>query len=217
MLIACWSVKGGVGTSVVAAALSVVLARRHPAGSLVADLGGDLPAVLGEPEADGPGLHQWLAGWPEVPDEALVRLERPVVDGLTLLPRGPVDRWDAPAGVALAEHLLADPRPCVVDAGVLSPGGVAAPLVEVASRSLLVTRPCYLALRRCADAPVTPTGVVVVHERDRALDAVDVEQIVGVPVVGVVGTDPGVARAVDAGLLATRLPRRLARALEGVA
>jgi len=49
VLIACWSTKGGAGTTVVTAALGLVLARRHPAGALLVDLAGDLPAALGLP------------------------------------------------------------------------------------------------------------------------------------------------------------------------
>jgi len=62
MLVACWSVKGGVGTTVVAASLALLLARRVGPGVVLADLAGDGPAVLGLPEPDSPGLAGWLAG-----------------------------------------------------------------------------------------------------------------------------------------------------------
>ena len=67
MLLACWSVKGGSGTTVVAAALALLLAQRSPAGALLADLagqeglGGDGAAVLGLDEPSSPGLAGWLA------------------------------------------------------------------------------------------------------------------------------------------------------------
>ncbi len=76
------------------------------------------------------------------------------------------------------------------------------------THSLLVTRACYLALRRAADPPLRPSGVVLVTEPGRALDRTDVEQVVGAPVRAEVAFDPAVARAVDAGLLASRLPPR---------
>ena len=57
MVISCWSVKGGSGTTVVAAALSMAWARRR-AGALLVDLGGDLPAALGI-TGDGPGVVDW--------------------------------------------------------------------------------------------------------------------------------------------------------------
>ncbi|MBA2624197.1 MAG: hypothetical protein H0U89_01090, partial [Acidimicrobiia bacterium] len=75
MLIACWSVKGGSGTTVVAAALAVVLGREAPGGSLLADLAGDVPAVLGMVDPPGPGLDDWLRAGDGVPADALGRLE----------------------------------------------------------------------------------------------------------------------------------------------
>jgi hypothetical protein len=66
-------------------------------------------------------------------------------------------------------------------------------------------------------APLRPSGVVLVAETGRCLDVTDVEQVVGVPVVARVDVEPSVARAVDAGLLASRVPRGLARALRSVA
>ena len=50
MLICCWSVKGGSGTSVVAASLAAILASRDATGSLFVDLDGDGPALFGEAE-----------------------------------------------------------------------------------------------------------------------------------------------------------------------
>ena len=76
MLISCWSAKGGVGTTVVAAALAVRMARREPPGVLLVDLAGDLPTVLGCPEASGPALVDWLDGRGDVPTDAIGRLER---------------------------------------------------------------------------------------------------------------------------------------------
>lgn len=87
----------------------------------------------------------------------------------------------------------------------------------MADRSLLVTRACYLALRRAVSAPIRPTGVVLVAEPGRALRATDVEAAVGAPVVATVAVDPAVARAVDAGLLTARLPRLMERDLRRIA
>jgi hypothetical protein len=71
-------------------------------------------------------------------------------------------------------------------------------------------RPCYLALRRAAKLPRRPHGVVVVREPGRALTSRDIQSVVGAPVVAEVSVTDEVARSVDAGLLATRLPRLLA-------
>ena len=61
MLISCWSAKGGAGTTVVSVSLALVLARRTPAGALLVDLGGDVPAALGLADPGDPGLSGWLA------------------------------------------------------------------------------------------------------------------------------------------------------------
>lgn len=211
MLIACWSSKGGSGTTVVAASLALLLARRSEVGALLVDLAGDAPAVLGLPESSGPGVSAWLAAGPDVPLDALRRLEEPVAPGLALLPRGRdplrVDRADV-----LASLLTADARCVVADCGT-APDGVARTIASGATRSVLVTRPCFLSLRRSLVAPIRPSEVVLLTEPGRSLSRHDVEQCVGAPVVAEVAVDPGVARAVDAGLLAARLPRGLARDL----
>lgn len=211
MLVACWSAKGGAGTTVVAVSLSLLLARRDAPGALLVDLDGDAPAALGTAEPDGPGLAGWLAAGPEVPADALARLESTPATGLGLLPRGtgPLEPSRAEVLVAL---LRQEPRTVVADCGA-DPVGPAACVAAAADRSVLVTRPCFLALRKALAAPLRPTEVVLLEEPGRALRAGDVEDVLGVPVVAEVAVDPAVARAVDAGLLASRLPRGLAREL----
>lgn len=76
--------------------------------------------------------------------------------------------------------------------------------------TLLVTRPCYLALRRAVRASVRAAGVVVVEEPGRALGVAEVAEVTGLPVVATIPVTAAVARAVDAGVLGLRLPRRLA-------
>ena len=215
MVIACWSVKGGSGTTVVAASLALLLARNSPNGAVLADLAGDLPSVLGMSEPEGPGLADWLASEADV--AALHRLEVPVADGLRLLPRG---QHGLPVGARVGDlaAALADcGRPVVADAGLLGDPPGCIELVAGASVSLLVMRPCYLALRRAVRAPVRPSGVVLVQEAGRAIGRRDIEEVLGVPVRAVVDLDPAVARAVDAGLLACRLPRGLERSLRRAA
>ncbi len=90
-------------------------------------------------------------------------------------------------------------------------------LAAGAEVSLLVLRPCYLALRRALAAPVRPSGVVLVTESGRALGRRDVEEVLGVPVRAQVPVEESVARAVDAGMLARRVPRSLERALRPLA
>src|SRR5437764_7426251 len=87
MLVACWSVKGGSGTTVVSAALALsVAATGHDA--LLVDMGGDLPAALGIPEPEGPSLADWLAAGDGVGSDARARLEVDAGSNLALLPLG---------------------------------------------------------------------------------------------------------------------------------
>jgi cellulose biosynthesis protein BcsQ len=217
VLIACWSPKGGSGTTVVAASLAAALARSQPGGAVLADLCGDGPAVLGLGDAPTLGVGDWLAAGDDVPVDGLTRLEVEIVHGLRLLPRGrPLDDAAAPRHEALSASLAADTRPVVADCGLASAGAARA-LASSAPTSLAVLRPCYLALRRAADAPLRATAIVLVEEAGRALGASDVEAVLGVPVRARVAYSPEVARAVDAGLLVQRLPRRLARSLRGAA
>jgi MinD-like ATPase involved in chromosome partitioning or flagellar assembly len=215
MLVACWSSKGGSGTTVVAASLALLFARRADDGALLVDLAGDVPAALGLAEPTGPGLAGWLGAGAEVPADALGRLEQIAAPRLGLLPRGSGDLRADRADV-LTALLAADPRPVVADCGA-DPTGAALALAAGATRSVLVTRACFLSLRRALAAPLRPSEVVLLIEPGRSLTRLDVEDCIGAPVVAEVAVDPGVARAVDAGLLATRLPRSLARELSRAA
>jgi hypothetical protein len=224
MLISCWSVKGGAGTTVVATALALVLGSTGRESVLV-DLAGDAPAALGLGEAPDDGLAEWLDAGGDVPPDGLARLESPVRPGVTLLARGRGSFARRDRFEGLTRRLRTAPRPLVVDCGRIADSSDAdsganelqLELARVATHSLLVTRACYLSLRRVMGAPLRPSGVVLVAETGRCLDVTDVEQVVGVPVVARVDVEPSVARAVDAGLLASRVPRGLARALRSVA
>lgn len=218
MLVACWSVKGGSGTTVVAASLSLVLARRGSEVTLV-DLAGDAPGVLGIAEPGGPGLTEWAEAGSDVPAAALAALASPVRESLALIHRGRAS-LEAADGERTAVA-LASVGSVVVDCGTLSPERQSLdPLVTVAgsaTHSLLVMRPCFLSLRAALAAPLRPSGVMLVHDQPRALGRADVEDVLGVPVRAEIKWDPAVARAVDAGLLATSLPSPLSKALQAAA
>ena len=218
MVIACWSVKGGSGTTVVAAALALRLARSTP-GVLLADLAGDVPAVLGTPEPPGPGLLDWLAAGADVAADALDRLAVDAAPGLRVIAAGGAgvdrDHTSAADGERLVAALGAHRRTTVVDCGSRADGLTLA-VAAASTRSLLVVRPCFLALRRAVAAPIRPSAAVLVAEPQRTLGAADVEDVLGVPV-RCVPWDASVARAVDAGRLASRLPRLLDRALRNAA
>ncbi len=219
VLLALWSPKGGSGTSVFTAACAIVLARHGgSAGAVrVADLDGDQPAIFGLAADPELGLFDWLRAGPEAPLEALDRLLVEVAPGIGLLPRGGGARALAPvaaaeAGAALAVGLDDGPVPTLVDCGTASEPATRA-VVEVADESVVVLRGCYLALRRTVHAPALActAGAVLVEEQGRSLSARDVSDVLGVPVVARVPVKPAVARAIDAGVLAARLPDLLAR------
>lgn len=205
----CWAAKGGSGTTVVVAALAL----SSPVAPVIVDLAGDLPAALGLPEPAGPGVYDWLAS--DTPADLLGDLMVPVDDQTSLLPAGrPIahiglERWDT-----FIDALGQLGAPVIIDAGTGIPPTVLHDLVD---RTFLVTRACYLALRRAIAAPFRSHGAVLVDEPGRALRPDDVESALGIPIIARIPIDPAIARAVDAGLLATRLPRHLRVDLGGVA
>ena len=219
MLVTCWSTKGGSGTTVIAALVSLHAAQDRDRPVLLIDLCGDLPAVFGCAESSS-GLGEWLRS--DLAPCSLERVLKELTPNLSLLPRGngPLSTRRADE---LVEWLTADAT-VVVDAGVLRTSAEPSDrgsgddelrwrLAAEADRSVLVTRACYLALRRTVSLPVRPSGVVLVAEAGRALTRSDCERAIGAPVVATVAVDPDIARAVDAGMLRTRVPKGVIKAL----
>ena len=197
MLIACWSTKGGVGTSVVAAALALLLGRTPTAAAVLADLAGDAPAVLGLPEPASPGLAGWLSAGDRVPADALgphrdrgrprpgaaARGDGPLSPGrggvlAALLDAPPARRWPTAAGRRPRRGRRGRPAPLV---RCSSPGRATSPC-DACSR------------RRCG-----PRGRARHRARPGAVQARDVEAAADAPVVAEIPLDPQVARLVDAG------------------
>lgn len=220
MFILCWSTKGGSGTTVVASVIGVLLGRSEP--TTIIDIGGDVPAALGISEPRGPGVNEWLQA-PAADGHALVRLGTPVVHELTVVHRGgsqPGGHLEpdsaAPGGwdrIADACVVASQRGHVVVDAGRCEPP----PDVHGrADHSLLVIRACYLALRRASIVSSLATAALLVDEPGRALGTADVERALALPVIGELPWDPGVARSVDSGILASRLPSALVRPLRRI-
>lgn len=214
-LLTLWSPKGGSGTSVLAAACSLVLAPHG--GARLVDLAGDQPAILGLGAEPTTGVADWLAVGPEAPSDALDRLAIDVGPGLALLPRGETPSVLAPAaaaeaGAALAVALRDGTGTAVVDAGTAESPAARA-LLEVSDVSIVVIRECYLALRRAARLPLVGrcAGLLVVQEPGRALSPREVSDVLGRATLARVPLRDGIARAVDAGSLPARLPEPLAR------
>ena len=210
MLIVCWSVKGGSGTTVVATSLALLHATRGIHTTLV-DLAGDAPACLGMADPISPGIGHWFEGFTADDTGVLDHLPVRSTADLRVLPvglanyQGSVAHWES-----LAAWCARQPGTVVVDAGVGEPRDA---LLEVAHESLLVVRGCYLALRRTARLVRRPDGVILLNEPGRALRRPEVESVSGAPVVAQLEWDPVVARSVDAGLLAGRVPRSLREGL----
>ncbi len=214
MLVCFWSPKGGSGTSVMAAAAALVLARDTDAR--IVDLAGDQPAVLGLAHDPVPGLLDWMRAGPGAPTDAIEHLAVDVVPRLTLLPAGYAHGTPASpeSGAALAVALDADPRPGVCDLGRLDDPALQA-FAEVAGPGIVVVRGCYLSLRRAVRHPaiVDAVGAILIEEHGRSLGAPDVEDVLGIPVVAAIPARTSIARAVDAGVLPNRLPDSLGRPL----
>ena len=212
MVVALWSAKGGAGVTSAAALLAIGQAERAQSTVLV-DLCGDLPTVLGteEPVADT-GIADWLAL--ESPTAAmLARIEHEARLHLTCLSRGagPID--------GLVPHLrrVTRDRLAIIDCGVIRDGSQAeAQVVADADQSLLVTRECFLHLRSVQLAPLRPSAVIVIKEPGRHLGRADVEAAAGAPVVAELAIDRSISGAIDSGLVQARLPRRLVRTVARV-
>lgn len=215
MLLALWSPKGGTGTSVLAAATSLVAARTAPV--CLVDMAGDQPAILGLAADPGSGVDDWLSIGPEAPSDALDRLAVDVTANLVLVPRGGTGSVLTPvasaeAGAALGVALSQRPGTAIADVGTATTPPARA-LLEVADVAIVVVRGCYLTLRRAVSAPglALSAGVVLVDEPGRSLGSRDIADVLGRPVVARVPLRSAVGRAVDAGVFSSRMPDAIGR------
>lgn len=225
MLTTLYAAKGGQGTTVTAAALALIAARTQR--TLLIDAAGDLPAVLGIPEPSGPGLGELIEAIhadkadPEHIDNATVE----ITPKLRLLHRGKGELHQASVS-AVVEYLRTRDMPVIVDAGTVTDTSPSIRFVIDPHKAILVTRACYIALKRAVALQTpSPAGIILIEEPGRALGALDVEDVIGAPIAGrvaetlgapVMATVPrsaATARAVDAGMLSFRLPKELDRPL----
>ncbi len=203
-----YSVKGGSGTTVTAAATALAMALQSGRAVLI-DLCGDAPAALGMAEPVGPGINEWLDQESLADGESLLLLGSPADNGLIVIHRGGDLVNGNPRWKQLADVLLSLPMPVVIDAGTRV---LPQDIHDRAKQSLLVTRPCYLSLRRAINDQ-RPHGIVLIEEPGRALTSKDIASVLTLPVVANIPYEPAISRAVDAGLLASRLPQLLQRHL----
>jgi cellulose biosynthesis protein BcsQ len=218
MVITGWSVKGGSGTTVMCAALAATLARSAP--TVLVDLCGDAPALFGSSTVHRQGLLDWLTADGSVGPETIGNL----IDqsrrgaGPDLLPASAPDSSDDCFGT-LAVHqrqrlevgmrwLAETYDRVVVDAGSLR-GTHAEIVIGLSTATVLVMRPCTMAVRAALRSKRSVVGAVVVGNGSGSLRAHDVEALLGVPVFGHVPTDRSIPAAVDAGTFGVRIPRQL--------
>lgn len=196
------SPKGGNGTTVTATAHALLSAHRNVRTVLV-DLCGDVPATLGISEPTGEGANDWLSESSAAAPSALIACGVEVEPNLLVVPRGRVfidgePRWDA-----LARLIAESPHHVVIDAGLAA---LPAPVFSAHATLATVVRPCYLTLRRSVSLP-RPVTAYIVNEEGRALTVNDVVHVLGAAEHTVVPHSAAIARAVDAGLLSSRVDR----------
>lgn len=178
MIILFTAAKGGQGTTTLAAMAAVESSRRKNRTLVVDDgPGRAMAAVLGVVEPD-PGETCFV-------NEHLDLVVVPEGEFPQRLATSMASRYD----VVIVDGSWIDAMSMVVD------------------RRYLVTMPCYVAMkafvRRRPDG-VAFDGMVMRNEHGRALTRRDLEKTTDLKVVAEIPTDPMVARAVDAGLLALR-------------
>jgi hypothetical protein len=196
----CASPKGGQGCTTIAAVLAV-LAARSDQPTLLLDTRGDAAAILG---VSDPAPASTFA-------DAIANAVEPCDHLRVVSVAG--DQIDTEVISAISELVAAGHR-VRVDTG--TDHDVLHRFDPLSPQRLLVTRPCYVALRRAIGVPFVPDHIVLISEDQRCLTERDVSLALALPVTSV-PYDPAIARAIDAGLLAARLPRCLANAITQLA
>ena len=203
------SPKGGSGTSVAAAGLAIV--SSSTTRTLLVDLAGDQAAILGLPEPPV-GLSDWVNEMTHHNfDEILIDCD----NNLFLAPSGSFDfdiltvnAWKN-LSQALARK-VDDGFNIIIDFGTEE---MPLALSRFPHQHYIVTRPCYLSLRRAVNLEKSFSGVVVIHEPDRVLTTSDIESVLKMKCVAEVPYSREISRRVDSGLLKSRLPMSLQTAL----
>ena len=105
--------------------------------------------------------------------------------------------------LVLAQEASGEAELTIIDAGTVTEASVG-PRASGERRLGVLRGPCYLALRTLLAGQHGLDGLVLVAEPGRALNERDVADVTGLDVVATVPVTPGIARTIDAGLLAAR-------------
>ena len=202
-IITVHATKGGQCVTTITAALGVLHAQAGQR-TLLIDTGGDLPAILGKSEPLSVGLADYLIN----PNISLDDITINIDENLHIVTRGTGPIAFTTYTYGLITGGLGDYDTVIIDAGTF-----ADEWNLHADRNVFVTRPCYLAVRRAIHLTQRPTEVVFMAEPGRALSAHDIEVVLGVPIAATVPVDIDTARIIDAGILQSRMPQQMSRAL----
>ena len=206
MFIIFTSPKNGNGVTVTAASYALLSAIRGTRTVLI-DLCGDQTAALGMQEPASDGVNDWLSENSVGESSQLLSMGRECMGGLLVVHRGSQFISGEPRWAALVDAISSMPYTVIVDAGV---GRLPNELTHAASKIITVVKPCYLSLRRATQQP-TPSSVFVVKEDGRALTVKDVGHVLNAPIDAEIPYEPAISRAVDAGLLPSRVEQLLGR------
>ena len=193
------SSKGGNCTTVTAAAFALHQSA-NDIRTILIDLCGDQPAVLGLAEPQGPGINDWLAEDSNATITDLLALGTIINDNVLLIHRGSRFVTGEPRWSDLGELMTSDNGYVIFDAGTAY---LPDELRHAVTHLTLVIRPCYVALRRAAHQ-TRPTDVFAINEPERALTVKDIGHVLGVPVQAEVPHTAVISRAVDAGVFPAR-------------
>ncbi len=192
----------------VAVGLAIAAMKNSPSTrTILVDLGGDIPAILGMDEPSI-GLSEWISQ-PSMHDFDDVLIE--AAPGLSVLARGRALLPESRSG-AWSRAILELSSRCAQGSMIVVDAGrepIAHDWKPHVTRTLLIVRPCYLALRRARLAESSFDGVVAVTEPDRVLTVADIGSVLGVDVVAHVPMTGDIARRIDAGVTLTRPPKQL--------
>lgn len=200
MLTSLWSMKGGEGVTTAAALAAVGASAGRP--TLLVDLCGDQTVMFGTGNSTA-GIGDWSRGTAHT--AYLQGVEIPVTDTLSILDRGRQGfKWGDGREDRLVDWLRSQRRQVIVDAGTIDPFSrnegedleLRKAIIHNSDRSLVVTSPGYVALRKASLNLIRPDGAIVVdppHTPVWGLE--DVTAAIDTPVVACLPYSPEWAEA----------------------